>query len=103
MLDLHWVLLSFYCPDENRVYQQIVWIFIGTHCAHLIVDLLLFCNEMDFMSNLHTCKKLDIVVLFDNTSWYLDELTIDNPEFEKHISDICPAELQLNKANSCQK
>ena len=29
--------------------------------------------------------------------------TIDNPEFEKQISDIYPAELQLNKANTSDK
>ena len=35
---------------------------------------------------------------------YLDDIfTIDNPEFEKHISDIYPAELQLNKANTSDK
>ena len=34
-------------------------------------------------------------------SW--DIFTIDNPEFEKHIPDIYPAELQLNKANISDK
>ena len=29
--------------------------------------------------------------------------TIDNPEFEKHIPDIYPTELQLNKANTSDK
>ena len=39
--------------------------------------------------------------MFNNTSRYLDNIfTIDNPEFQKHIPDIYPAELQLNKANS---
>ena len=39
--------------------------------------------------------------LFNDTSRYLDNIfTIDNPEFEKHIPDIYPAELQLNKANT---
>ena len=33
----------------------------------------------------------------------LCSLTIDNPEFEQHISGIHPAELQLNKANACDK
>ena len=38
------------------------------------------------------------------TSRYLDDIfTIDNPEFEKHIPDIYPAELQLNKANTSDK
>ena len=41
-------------------------------------------------------------------SWNLTEkdvdiFTIDNPEFEKHIPDIYPTELQLNKANTSEK
>ena len=39
-----------------------------------------------------------------DTSRYLDDIfTIDNPEFEKHIPDIYPTELQLNKANTSDK
>ena len=42
--------------------------------------------------------------MFNDTSRYLDDiLTIDNPEFEKYIPDIYPAELQLNKANPSDK
>ena len=42
--------------------------------------------------------------MFNDTSRYLDDIfTIDNPEFEKHIPDIYPAELQLNKANNSDK
>ena len=32
-----------------------------------------------------------------------DIFTIDNPEFEKHIPDIYPTKLQLNKANTSDK
>ena len=42
--------------------------------------------------------------MFNDTSRYLDDIfTIDNPEFEKHIPDIYPRELQLNKANTSDK
>ena len=42
--------------------------------------------------------------MFNDTSRYLDDIfTIDNPEFEKHIPDIYPAELQTNKANTSHK
>ena len=42
--------------------------------------------------------------MFNDTSRYLDDIfTIDNPEFEKYICDIYPAELQLNKANTSDK
>ena len=30
-------------------------------------------------------------------------LTINSPDFEQHTPDIYPTELQLNKANACDK
>ena len=46
----------------------------------------------------------DLIDMFNDTSRYLDDIfTIDNPEFEKYIPDIYPAELQLNKANTSEK
>ena len=42
--------------------------------------------------------------MFNDTSRYLDDIfTIDNTGFEKYISYIDPAELQLNKANTSGK
>ena len=48
--------------------------------------------------------KYELKDIFNDTSRYLDDLfTIDNPEFEKRIPNIYPAELQLNKANTAEK
>ena len=56
------------------------------------------------MSNLHKSKRYDFIDMFNDTSRYLDDIfTIDNPEFEKHIPDIYPTELQLNKVNTSDK
>ena len=56
------------------------------------------------MSNLHKSKQYDLIDMFNDTSRYLDDIfTIDNPEFEKHILDIYPTELQLNKAITSDK
>ena len=56
------------------------------------------------MSYLQKSKRFDLIDMFNDISRYLDDiLTIDNPEFEKHISDIYPVELQLNKANTQTK
>ena len=42
--------------------------------------------------------------MFNDTPRYLEDIfTIDNPEFEKHIPDIYPAELRVNKANTPDK
>ena len=95
---------NIYEQFEGMVYQQIVGIPMGTKCAPLIADLCLFCYERDFMSNLHKLKRYDLIDMFNDTSRYLDDIfTIDNPEFEKHIPDIYPTELQLNKANTSDK
>ena len=56
------------------------------------------------MSNLHKSKQYDLIDMFNDTSRYLDDIfTIDNPEFDKHIPDIYPTELQLNKAITLDK
>ena len=56
------------------------------------------------MSDLQKSKRFDLIDKFNDTSRYLDDIfTIDNPDFEKHIPDIYPAELQLNKANTSDK
>ena len=95
---------NIYVQFDGMVYQQIVGNPMGTNCAPLIADLFLYCYERDFMSDLHKSKRHDLIDMFNDTSRYLDDIfTIDNPEFEKYIPDIYPAELQLNKANTSDK
>ena len=69
---------------------------MGTKCAPLIADLFSYFYERDFMSDLHKSKRHDLIDMFNDTSRYLYIFTINNPEFEKYIPDIYPAELQLN-------
>ena len=95
---------NIYVQFDGMVYQQIVGIPMGTNCDPLIADLFLYCYERDFMSDLQKSKRHDLIDMFNDTSRYLDDIfTIDNPEFEKYIPDIYPAELQLNKANTSDK
>ena len=56
------------------------------------------------MSRLHNSKRYDLIDRFNDTFRYLDDIfTIDNTEFDKHIPDIYPTELQLNKAKNSDK
>ena len=74
---------------------------MGTNCAPLVADLLLFCYERDFMLSLSDNNQADIIEAFNSTSRYLDDLLdIDNPYFEQMVGQIYPTELQFNKANS---
>ena len=52
---------------------------MGTNCAPDVADLFLFCNERDFMN------QTDIIIAFNSTSRYLDDLlNIVNPYFKKN-------------------
>ena len=80
---------NIYVQFEDRVYQQIVGIPIGTNCTPLIADVFLYCYDNDFMPAPHKSKTLDLFDNFNDTSRYPDDiLTIDYPKFEQHISEI---------------
>ena len=85
----------------TKLYRQVAGIPMGTNCAPLVADLFLFCYERDFMMSLSGDKQADIIGAFNTTSRYLDDiLNINNNYFDNTVSQIYPAELQLNKANT---
>ena len=53
------------------------------------------------MMSLSDDTQVDVNEAFNSTSRYLDDLlNIDNPYFERMVSQFYPVELQLNKANA---
>ena len=86
---------------DTKLYRQIVCIPMGTKCAPLVADLILFCFEKDSMKYLSSDNQAVIIKAFNSASRYLDDLlNIDNPYFEGMVNQIYPSELQLNKANT---
>ena len=61
-------------PQGTKLYRQVVGIPMGTNCAPLIADLFLFCYERDFMMSLSDNKQADVIVAFNTTSRYLDDI-----------------------------
>ena len=71
------------------MYRKIEGIPMGTNCAPLIADLILFCYERYFVLSLSDNNQADNVKAFNSTSIYLDDmLNIDNPYFEQMVSLI---------------
>ena len=53
------------------------------------------------MMSLSDDKQADVIGAFNTTSRYLDDfLNVNNVYFDNMVSQICPSELQLNKANT---
>ena len=74
---------------------------MGTNCAYLVADLILFCYEMDFMRSLSDDKQVDVIDAFNTTSRYLDDiLNINNVYFDNMVGQTYPSELKINKANA---
>ena len=55
-------------------FRQIVGIPMGTNCAPLVADLLMFCYERNFMMFLSEEKQSEVIEAFSSTSRYLDDL-----------------------------
>ena len=66
----------------TNLYRQEVGIPIGTSCAPLVADLVLFSYESDFIMSLSGDKQADIIDAFNTTSRYLDILNINNVYFD---------------------
>ena len=73
----------------TKLFRQIVGIPIGTNCAALVADLLLFCYERDFMMSHSVENQSEIIEAFSSTSRYLEDLlNFDNTYFDGLISQI---------------
>ena len=73
---------------------------MGTNCAPLVADLVLFCYKRDFMLSLSDDNQSEVIEAFNSTSRYLDDLlNIDTTFFDSIVNRIYPSELQLNNAN----
>ena len=71
---------------------------MGTNCAPLVADLLLFCYERDFMMSLSDDKQADVIDAFNTASRYLDDiLNINYVYFDNMESQIYPSEPNLIK------
>ena len=54
---------------------------MGINCAPHIAELFLYCNERDFMPNLHKSKRYVLIDMFNYTCRYFDDIfTTHNPE-----------------------
>ena len=58
----------------TKLFRQVVGIPMGTNCAPLVADLILFCYERDFMLSLSDDKHADVIDAFNTTSRYLDDI-----------------------------
>ena len=95
-----WTTGQYIYSISSKSNKLIVGISMGTDCAPLVADLFLFCYERDYLLSLSDNNQSDVIEAFNSSSRYLDDLlNIDSSYFEQMVTQIYPAEFQLNKAN----
>ena len=78
----------------GKVFQQTVGIPMGTNCAPLLADILLYSYEADFIQSLLSIGKKHLETRFNLTYGYIDDvLSINNPEFENYLGQVYSTEL----------
>ena len=77
------------------IFQQLVGIPIGTNCAPLLADILLYSYDTEFIQSLLSTGRKQMTSRFNFTYRYIDDvLSINNPEFENYLGQMYPVELE---------
>jgi hypothetical protein len=85
----------------GQVFQQFVGIPMGTNCAHLLADLLLYSYEAEFIQKLLHEKKNNLLwpsIRHFNISTMFYLLTTIN---STHVDSIYPSELEIKDTTEC--
>jgi len=80
----------------GRVFQQTVGIPIGTNCVPLLIGLLLFSYEADFLQGILMKNKKNLARSYILTFRYVDDvLSLNNSRFGDFVDRIYPIELEI--------
>jgi hypothetical protein len=82
---------------DNKIFQQTVGIPMGTNYALLLADLFLYSYEAEFIEKLIHYKNKHLVLAFNSTFRYIDDvLSINNDQFHSYVDSIyTPVNLKL--------
>ena len=82
----------------RRIFQQTIGIPMGTNCAPLLADLLLYSYEAEFVQSLFKAGKKHLAQQFHFIYRYIDDvLSLKNTKFSEYLEFICPRELQIKE------
>ena len=82
----------------GRIFQQTVGKPMGTNCAPLLADLLLYSYEAESVQSLLKAGKKHLAQQFNFTYKYKDDvLSLKNTKFAKYLEFIYPREFEIKE------
>ena len=89
---------NMYVRFGGQLFRQKVGIPMGTSCALLLADLVLYSHENEFLDKLIKEGKGKLARKFNLSYHYTDELiSFNNKRFKEFISDIYPKERTISE------
>ena len=89
---------NIYVRFGGQLFRQIVGIPMGTNCAPLLTDLVLYSYENEFLDKLVKEGKKKLPRKFNLSYCYInDPISFNNKRFKEFISDIYPKELTISE------
>ena len=80
----------------GRIFQQTIGIPMGTNCAPLFADLILYSYEAEFVQSLLQAGKKYLAQQFNFTYRCIDDvLSLKNTTFAEYLEFIYPCELEI--------
>ena len=99
---LEFLLDNSFIVFDGQMFQQTIGISIGTNCAPLLADPILYSYEAEFIQGLlKSCKK-KLARSFNFT--YIDDvLSLSNSKFSDYLDFIYPSELEIKDNTEATK
>ena len=88
---------NIYIKIGNHLFRQCIGIPMGTDCAPLLANFVLYSYEVEFLRSMKKSNK-KLAKAFNLTSRYIDDLiSMNNPRFTQFPKDIYPEELVVSE------
>ena len=101
---LEFLIENIFAMFGGRVFQQTVGIHMCTNCAPLLVDLLLYSYEADFIQGLLKKNEKKLARSFNFTFRYIDDvLSLNNSRFGDFVDRIYPIELEIKETTETDR
>ena len=100
---LEYLIDNIFVEFGGWIFQQTIDIPMGTNCAPLLADLLLYLYEAEFVQSLLQAGKKHLAQQFNFTYRYIDDvLSLKNIKFVEYLEFIYQRELEIKETTRLQ-
>ena len=98
------LIYNIFVQFRGRFFRQVIGIPMGTNCALLLADLLLYSYGNEFLDSMIKSGHRRLARSFNLCYRYIDDLIVfNNKKFLNYLKEINPSQLTVEKANKSDR